>query len=535
MLQFSNPAALWFLTLIIPVVLLYLLKRRRQDYIVPSTFLWKQVIDDSQAYTPFQRLRSSLLMLLQILIIVLFTAILAQPYFAGVSKQSRKWVLVMDRSASMQATDERPSRFEKAKEKLNSSLQSIPPVDEIMLISAGSSVDILQNFTLSHDAISRKLREVEPEDTAADWSQVILILKPLLKESPKPAVLIASDFANFRMADSLPFTPLQVGRAIDNIAITKASLEDAAPDFLNQVLYFQLKNYSINKKDVDVEIRAGQTLLNAFTIPIPPGSSAEKTLPINVPDGVPIKILMENADRFALDNDFTLISHPHQTINVRLESTNPFLRRALQVLPSVRITDAASIVLSESNQTESGIYFLKGNRAKTAAMIQWNQASAPLRFVDAGLWQISNYQLLDLPAGGQPLMETAEGLVAYSISAGTRRQVVLGFQVDDSNLPVLAGFPIFIQNSLLWIDEGLHPQLPTVTDRERPKEGMIAEDKGYVNFADDQESNLTPQRVSGEARPDNQIVMVRQDFSEWFLIALLATIMLEWWAFHRRG
>src|SRR6185295_8225811 len=108
MLQFSNPAALWILALIIPVILLYLLKRKRQDRIVPSTLLWKQVLEDTQAYTPFQKLRSNLLLLLQILIIVLFTALMAQPYFASLAKHSRKWILIIDHSASMEASDEKP-------------------------------------------------------------------------------------------------------------------------------------------------------------------------------------------------------------------------------------------------------------------------------------------------------------------------------------------------------------------------------------------------------------------------------------------
>jgi hypothetical protein len=532
MLQFSNPAALWFLTLIIPVILLYLLKRRRHDQVVPSTFLWKQVLDDTQAHTPFQRLRSNLLMLLQILTIVLFTALLAQPYFAGISKQSRKWILVIDHSASMQATDESPSRLQKAKDQLNSALKSIPPVDEIMLVSAGSDASIVQNFTSDHAAVSRKLDEIKAEDVGAQWNQVFLVLKPLMKESPRPALLIASDFANFPMSDSIGFSPLQVGRNTDNVAITKASLENS---FERQILYFQLRNFSASQKEIDVEVSAGADLLNAFTIPLAPEKSVEKTMEVDLPDGVPVKIQAKPPDAFPLDNDFVLISHPSKKIQARLELTNPFLQRAVEVLPSVMLTKNAAIAISETLQTNSGIYFLKGSITTVSPIVQWNQAAPPLRFVDAGLWRISNYQVLNVPAGGQALLETAEGVVAYSTSSGNTRQIVLGFQIQDTNLPLLAGFPIFIQNSLTWIDEGLHPLLATVTDRERPIEGMIAEGKGFVNFADDQESNLTPQKVSGSSKPENQIVTLRQDFSEWFLIALLTVFMLEWWAFHRKG
>src|SRR4051812_41528473 len=101
MIEFANPSALWLLTLIPPLILLYLLKRRRQDLVVASLLLWKQALEDTRAHRPFQRLRSQLLLYLQILILVLITAILSAPRWVERSQLSQRWVLVMDTSASM--------------------------------------------------------------------------------------------------------------------------------------------------------------------------------------------------------------------------------------------------------------------------------------------------------------------------------------------------------------------------------------------------------------------------------------------------
>jgi len=536
MLQFSNPAALWFLALIIPVLLLYLLKRRRQDRIVPSTLLWKQVLDDTQAYTPFQRLRSNLLLLLQILIIVLLTALLAQPYFAGASKQSRKWILIIDRSASMQATDEKPGRFEAAKAKLRETMNSIPPVDEVMLVAVASEASILQNFTFSHDEIKRKMAELETEDVAADWEQVVTILKPLLKDSPKPVVVVASDFANFPSnLQSFSFNALPVGKPVGNIAITKAAIEDSAPGLQEQLLYFQLKNYSSERKLAEVELEANGDLLDAFEFTMEPNGSAEKTCRITLPAVTQLKIHLKPDDSFPLDNEFVLITRPRQQIPVRLEVANPFLKHALDVLPAVRVTREGSITISESQQQGPGIYFLQGQTEHMAPIVQWNQAAAPLRFIDAGLWRISNYQVLKIPGGAETLLETSDGIVAYLEDRGGKRQIILGFKLDDSNLPLLAGFPIFLQNALVWIEEGLQPRLPTVTTREHKKEGVISDGKGYVNFADENESDLVPAKIRTRSAAESRIATVRQDFSLWFLLALLTVVMLEWWAFHRKG
>jgi hypothetical protein len=170
-----------------------------------------------------------------------------------------------------------------------------------------------------------------------------------------------------------------------------------------------------------------------------------------------------------------------------------------------------------------------------SAIVQWNQAAAPMRFIDAGLWRISNYQIFTLPGGTQSLIETSEGPAGYSEEKGTNRRIILGFKIDDTNLPLLAGFPIFMANALSWIEEGIHPSMPSQTNREFKKEGELSSGAGYVNFADEKESDLTPGKFENRSAPETQVTMVRQDFSTWFLLALLGVVMLEWWAFHHKG
>src|ERR1043166_10081729 len=97
------------------IVLMYILKLRRKDVVVSSTFLWRQVIRDVQANAPFQKLRKNLLLFLQLLAALLLVLAITRPFWRGKGIGGRSVVIVVDTSGSMAATDVGRSRLDEAK------------------------------------------------------------------------------------------------------------------------------------------------------------------------------------------------------------------------------------------------------------------------------------------------------------------------------------------------------------------------------------------------------------------------------------
>ena len=97
-----------------PLVALWFLRLRRRRREVSSTLLWHRSVEDLQANTPWQRLRPNLLLLLQILVLAALAIAVAQPILEGGAGRGRT-VLLIDRSASMQAVEEGTSRLERAR------------------------------------------------------------------------------------------------------------------------------------------------------------------------------------------------------------------------------------------------------------------------------------------------------------------------------------------------------------------------------------------------------------------------------------
>src|SRR4029079_19151563 len=112
-MSFLTPLALLSALIIGPIIVaMYLLKLRREDRRVSSTFLWQRIVRDVEANALWQKLRRTLLLLLQLLLLALLALALARPFFRTAGIAGRNLIVIIDRSASMQATDVAPSRLE---------------------------------------------------------------------------------------------------------------------------------------------------------------------------------------------------------------------------------------------------------------------------------------------------------------------------------------------------------------------------------------------------------------------------------------
>src|SRR5688572_20468507 len=113
--DFLNTLTFWqwgLLALVPPAIIaLYFLKLRRQPLAVPSTYLWSRAIEDLHVNSLWQRLRQSLLLFLQLLLIALLAFTLLRPGWKGTELVGERFVFLIDTSASMAADDVQPTRL----------------------------------------------------------------------------------------------------------------------------------------------------------------------------------------------------------------------------------------------------------------------------------------------------------------------------------------------------------------------------------------------------------------------------------------
>src|SRR5918998_2339572 len=117
----------FLLSLLIPVVVaMYLLKLRREERTVSSTFLWQRMVRDVEANAPWQKLRRNLLLLLQLLVLLALMFALARPFLYTTGIAGKNLILILDRSGSMAATDAGGTRLDAAKREALRLLDQMP-------------------------------------------------------------------------------------------------------------------------------------------------------------------------------------------------------------------------------------------------------------------------------------------------------------------------------------------------------------------------------------------------------------------------
>src|SRR5580692_12261570 len=115
-MSLANPIALLWALLILPIVIFYILKIRLKRVPVSTVIFWRQIFDEKKPRSLWQKLRHLVSLLLQLAFLLLLVAALAKPFLPWEALNIRRIVLVLDNSASMNATDLAPSRLARAKE-----------------------------------------------------------------------------------------------------------------------------------------------------------------------------------------------------------------------------------------------------------------------------------------------------------------------------------------------------------------------------------------------------------------------------------
>ena len=181
-MTFDSPSSLYWFGLAIPIVVFYILKIRLRRKPVSTVIFWRQVLDEKNPRSIWQRLRHFVSLLLQLAMLTLLVLSLADPYFFWEIRSARRIVLIVDSSASMNATDVKPTRLAEAKLQAGQLIAGMRPRDEIALVTASTQPQVVVGFTSRQRTLSAALNAVTSTDGPSHVEEAIALGQRLLGE-----------------------------------------------------------------------------------------------------------------------------------------------------------------------------------------------------------------------------------------------------------------------------------------------------------------------------------------------------------------
>lgn len=492
-MSFIAPAAFFLSGLLPVIILMYLLKLRRTERSVSSIYLWQQMVRDVQANAPWQRLRTSPLLLLQLLFIILLMLALARPYTRAQGITSQTAVLIFDSSASMSAMDVSPSRLQAAKDQSHRLVDALPEQARITIIDAGQKTRVLLSSSSDRLQAHQAIDNLQPGAAGSELDVALQLASAIAARQPDTETIVFSD-GNLTLPDRLTvqgkLTFMPIGLSSANQAISLLNLQ-AEPDG-ELTAFAQITNYGDDTAQRRVAFFADGQLAAAFDLQILPGSGQSVLAP-NLPGAtlqVEARLLptAATADFLAADDVALAVYQPSEPISVTLVTQgNLFLETALSLLPALNVVEvnpsevenlpASSLTILDSvtpitASLPAGNLLILGPSRSTEHFTVSGSIAAPvpreadtdnplLRYVDLESINILDSARIELPPWAQPVIIAndpanpgTEIPLLFVGEVDQRRIAVLAFDIRHSDLPLQLAFPILISNLVDWLAPG---------------------------------------------------------------------------------
>ncbi len=488
-MNFLSPTAFLLFGLAAPIVMLYILRLRRRREPVSTLMFWEQIFREKQTTSLFQKLKHLLSLLLQLLFLALLVLALARPQFAFVTKSARQVILILDRSASMNAVDGTLSRLESAKQGALRMVDNLRFIDEMMVISCHTQPVIHSPFTNHQKSLRHAIESIVPTDVKTDLQPALAVAHSMAQTKSNPEIVVFSDF--HQVPDSLliqrktPQSPpsdtkvhlLPVNLGVEgNVGITQFRVRKSLANAFDYQTLLTVINASVEEKSFNVELYLNDALLDVRPYTLAPGGSKSELFTNFTMEAGRLKAVLDVEDALSTDNvAYAALPKREQIPILLVTPNNPFLENALAVDEKLDLTVVAPdqydpgvagyevIIFDRYNPPtlgdgnymfiyppKAGAIWQIGESLEIPIITEWERKHPILRHVHLDNVQITEAYQVNVPATTNVLVRSFEDPLLIVEENPNRRVVFIAIDTLKSDLPLRIAFPLIIANTIQW-------------------------------------------------------------------------------------
>ena len=357
-MSFNIPAASWFFFLIIPLVIFYFLKLRRQRMEIPSLLLWQQVLEDSRVNSPFQRFKKNILLLIQLLILCLLVLAAMDPFTIG-SSSGAKLPILVDCSASMGALNKsKESRMDLVKEKLTELINNKRAEQEFAIISFSNTARRVCSFTSNRQVLLNAVEKLKVDDVEGNFEDALRLTQAMTKSSQFGEVLLytdgnISDVPTFDLSFKLNYQKIKTDN-LPNIGITKMNAVRSGES--SWMVFIQIDMNKTFQGSSELQIFQNGTKIGSEKIFS--GDKLSQRLSFRM-DGrkasvINAKLITDSADSLEVDNEAFLSLKLARQLNVYVPESLDLVKNIVSNIQGVKLltdlNNSADLVFTDKEE-----------------------------------------------------------------------------------------------------------------------------------------------------------------------------------------
>lgn len=481
--------SLWplaFLLAIPVVVILYLLVPKGTDTPVSSNLLWKKLFYNEQSKTFWEKFLHNLLMYLQIVILLLLILALMAPFVQRKGTGSTDVVYLIDTSGSMKhLTKGGNTRLGEAVSEIKEQIAASDGAKISIVTCDGTGTNLLAVHTSEKKALYRTLADIKGTDTAGSLSDALATVQTVQKKDKKndlADVIVYTDGIGAKqtknLKSQLQATIRVVGSPVSNVANTFLSCtKDSRGD--TYTVASGVTNYSDHAANMEITLYEGKKILEVRTLSL----AADETYtclfkqvnwgkqPLHTELSAVTFAGSSQKDSLHEDNCAYALKDQVSTSKATLIGEgNTYIEKAYlavtgENLSKAKTTDAldrddpgicifdADTAVQESNQQKARMIFAKEgkNEEKNVSLSAGDtELTSGIRDFALGVNQTYVY---DLPVWATGFLWNGKQCAAYYGEHDGIREVVLGFDLRESDFALQPEFPVFMNHALHYLED----------------------------------------------------------------------------------
>lgn len=465
------PAALFFLISIPIIIAMYILKQKFEERKVSSLYLWEQVLKDIDVNTPWQKLKSSLPLILQIILALLLTLAITDPFLLIKGKGEQNVIIVLDNTGSMNAVFEDTTKLEEGKKRAEKVIRSLKPGSKITIISSGRKPKLELNASESKDDALSKLKSIKTSNAAGNIEDSLSLVKSMSKQYEGYRAIFFTD----REVDLKDMEgEVQVLNYYSgNVSLDYISHSKEEGSIKTIV---RINNRSNESQKREVSLYAEEKLFTLKEAELKPKET--KTIYFeNIPSNIRY-MHAEINEKDSLNEDNVIYDVVKSTDSQKVllvSEKNVFIEKVLSSINSLELYKTKS---ADNIMDEYDLYIFDGvspkELPKEGAALFINPPDDSESFkvkgsIDGGLgavvtspvtkyiekahFAVAKSKDIEVPYWGSPFLKVNNTPAGFIGENKGKKIGVLAFDLHNSDFPLISEFPIFMHNIVSYLTD----------------------------------------------------------------------------------